>query len=71
MQRKFERTQRELQELRKSYIKRKDATRQQVQALSAEHESLKKMLASNDTDRDLEDTEKRLKHYERCVGSFL
>mmetsp|Transcript_7547 Transcript_7547/g.11198 ORF Transcript_7547/g.11198 Transcript_7547/m.11198 type:complete len:604 (-) Transcript_7547:179-1990(-) len=67
MQRKFERTQRELQELRKSYIKRKDATRQQVQALSAEHESLKKMLASNDTDRDLEDTEKRLKHYERTI----
>jgi hypothetical protein len=36
-----------------------------VQGLSAEHESLKKQLASNDTDKDLEDTEKRLKHYER------
>lgn len=65
--RKFERTQRELQELRKSYIKRRDATRQQVQGLSAEHESLKKQLASHETDKDLEDTEKRLKHYERTI----
>mmetsp|Transcript_8599 Transcript_8599/g.9120 ORF Transcript_8599/g.9120 Transcript_8599/m.9120 type:complete len:597 (+) Transcript_8599:66-1856(+) len=67
VQRKFERTQRELQELRKSYIKRRDATRQQVQALSAEHESLKKQLAGNETDKELEETEKRLRHYERTI----
>jgi uncharacterized protein involved in exopolysaccharide biosynthesis len=65
VQRKFDRTQRELQELRKSYIKRRDATRQQVQSLSAEHESLKKQLAGNETDKELEETEKRLRHYER------
>ena len=71
MQRKFDRTQRELQELRKSYIKRRDATRQQVQSLSAEHESLKKQLAGNETDKELEETEKRLRHYERSVRAKL
>lgn len=65
--RKFDRTQRELQDLRKSYIKRRDALRQQIQGISAESESLKKQLASHDTDKELEETEKRLKHYERTI----
>jgi intraflagellar transport protein 74 len=65
--RKFDRTQRELQELRKSYVKRRDSIRQQIQGISAESESLKKQLASNDTDKELEETEKRLKHYERTI----
>lgn len=47
-------------------MKRRDATRQQVQSLSAEHESLKKQLAGNEADKELEETEKRLRHYERC-----
>lgn len=41
--------------------------RQQIQSVSAEHESLKKQLNSNEINRDLEDTEKRLKHYERGI----
>lgn len=65
--RKFDRTQRELQELRKSYVKRRDSIRQQIQGISAESESLKKQLASNETDKELEETEKRLKHYERTI----
>lgn len=65
--RKFDRTQRELQELRKSYVKRRDSIRQQIQGISAESESLKKQLASHDTDKELEETEKRLKHYERTI----
>lgn len=65
--RKFDRTQRELQELRKSYVKRRDSIRQQIQSISAESESLKKQLASNEADKELEETEKRLKHYERTI----
>ena len=65
--RKFDRTQRELQDLRKSYVKRRDSIRQQIQGISAESESLKKQLASHDTDKELEETEKRLKHYERTI----
>ena len=41
--------------------------RQQVQALSVEHESLKKTLNSSDIAREVDDTEKRLKHYERSI----
>jgi chromosome segregation ATPase len=63
----FDRTQQRLQELRRGYMKRRDAMRQQVQALSAEHEQLKRSLNSHDTARDLDDMEKRLKHYERSI----
>ena len=38
-----------------------------MQALSAEHENLKRSLNNNDTAKDLEDMEKRLKHYERSI----
>lgn len=65
LMRTFERTQSYLTELKKSYIKRRDATRQQVQAMSAENESLKKQLNSNDTAKELDETEKRLKNYEK------
>lgn len=63
----FDNTQLTLQELRHSYIKRRDAMRQQVQALSVEHEGLKKTLNGHDVGRELEDSEKRLKHYERSI----
>lgn len=63
----FDRTQEKLQDLRRAYMKRRDAMRQQVQALSAEHEHLKRNLNSHDTARDLDDMEKRLKHYERSI----
>jgi hypothetical protein len=33
--------------------------------LSSEHEALKKQLASNETDRALEESEKKLKYNER------
>jgi len=63
----FEATQQQLTELRHSYIKRRDALRQQVQAANAEHESAKRLLVNHDTARELDDTEKRLKHYERSI----
>jgi len=63
----FEATQQQLTELRHSYIKRRDALRQQVQAANAEHESAKRLLVNHDTARELDDTEKRLKHYERTI----
>jgi len=63
----FESTQQQLTELRHSYIKRRDALRQQVQAANAEHESAKRLLVNHDAARELDDTEKRLKHYERSI----
>lgn len=63
----FEHTKQQLVELRHSYIKRRDALRQQVQAANAEHESAKRVLINHDFARELDDTEKRLKHYERSI----
>ena len=67
LRKRFENTQQLLQEQRRSYIKRRDAMRQQVQALTAEHESIKRSLNNNDTAKDLEDMEKRLRHFERTI----
>ena len=41
--------------------------RQHIQSASAEYEVLKKSLNSNDVGRDLDDTEKCLKRYERTI----
>lgn len=41
--------------------------RQQVQSASVEHEAAKRALSNHDTARELDDTEKRLKHYERSI----
>ena len=35
--------------------------------MSTEYESLKKALASSEVAKEIEDTEKRLKHYERTI----
>jgi intraflagellar transport protein 74 len=67
LRRRYDKTQGKLQDLKRSYIKRRDAMRAQVQSVSAENESLKRSLAGNDTFKDLEDTEKRLKQYERTI----
>jgi intraflagellar transport protein 74 len=63
----FEVTKLHLLDLRSSYTKRRDGMRQQVQAASVEHEAIKRALSSNETARELDDTEKRLKHYERSI----
>ena len=55
------------QELKQTYIKRKETMRQQIQSVSVEHETLKKSLNANDVARELDETEKRLKHYERSI----
>merc|ERR1711991_772776 len=67
LRRRFEATQSLLQEQRRSYIKRRDAMRQQVQAVSAEHENIKRSLNNNDTSKDLEDMEKNLRQKERTI----
>ena len=67
LRKRFETTQQLLQEQRRSYVKRRDAMRQQVQALSAEHENVKRALNNNETAKDLDDMEKRLRHYERTI----
>ena len=67
LRRAFDTTKQQLTELRTSYTKRRDAMRQQVQAASVEHEAVKRALSGHDTARELDDTEKRLKHYERSI----
>ena len=63
----FDATKQLLLDQRQSYSKRRDSMRQQVQAASMEHEAVKRSLNANDTARELDDTEKRLKHYERSI----
>lgn len=67
MKRAFDTTQNKLHELKQLYMKRRDTMKQQVQALSMEHDVLKKSLNNNEIARDIDDTEKRLKHYERSI----
>lgn len=67
IRREFDATQSKLSDLKSGYVKRRDTMRQQVQSLSIEHESLKKALGANEVAREIDDTEKRLKHYERSI----
>ena len=67
LRRAFDNTQVQLQELKQSYIKRKESMKQQVNSISADHEALKKTLNASDIARDIDDTEKRLKHFERSI----
>lgn len=67
LRRRFEQTQQTLQEQRRGYIKRRDAMRQQVQAISTEHEHIKRTLNNDDTAKDLEDMEKNLRQKERTI----
>jgi hypothetical protein len=67
MRKVFDATMQTLNEQKSSYHKRRDAMRQQVQALSVEHEGIKKSINAHDIARELDDTEKRLKHCERSI----
>jgi len=67
LRREFDNTQEKLVELKQHYIKRRDTMRQQIQSVNVEFESLKKILGSNDTAKEIDETEKRLKHYERSI----
>lgn len=48
-------------------IKKTSGTATQIQQITIEHESLKKNLNANEVAREIDDIEKRLKHFERCV----
>eukprot|EP01034_Spumella_vulgaris_P025433 gene25433-31896_t len=67
IRREFDHTQGRLTDLKQVYIKRRDTMRQQIQSVSIENEALKKSLGANEVAREIEDTEKRLKHYERSI----
>lgn len=67
LRRRYETTQQKLMEMKQNYIKRRDAMRLQVQAVSNDNESLKRQLNNNDAYKELEETEKRLKQYERTI----
>ena len=63
----FEMTKSLLLEQKQGYLKRRDSSRQQNQSVNAEYELLKKSLNLNEIGKELEDTEKRLRHYERTI----
>lgn len=67
VKRRYERTKVELLDLHAQYVKRRDGMRQQMQSVSAENEGLKKMLSANETARELEETERRLKQAEKVI----
>lgn len=67
LRREFDDTQAKLTEYKKTYGKRRDSMRQQVQSVSIEHDGLKKSWNANDVAREIDDVEKRLKHYERAI----
>jgi hypothetical protein len=55
----------ELQEKRTSYIRRRDMMKQEANIVAEENESVRKSLSVNDVHKDLEETEKKLRHFER------
>lgn len=67
LRREFNTTKTYLQDLKNSYLKRRDTMRQQIQSVSAEYEALKKQLNSHEVGRELTETENRLKHNERAI----
>ena len=67
IRRKFESTKKELEESKLGYIKRRDSIKQQVMSASTEYEQLKKTLNGHETAREMDDSEKRLRHNERNI----
>jgi predicted nucleic acid-binding Zn-ribbon protein len=67
LRRDFDNTHAQLTELKQTYVKRKDAMRQQIQSITVEHETLKKSLNSHDIAREIDDTERILKQKERAI----
>ncbi|CAM9299562.1 unnamed protein product [Discosporangium mesarthrocarpum] len=63
-------TKEHLQNLNMQYTRRRDAMRVQVQQLSAENESNKKILASSETGKTLEALEQKLRTYETNIFSL-
>lgn len=67
LRRRYETTQDALNDLKRGYIKRRDGMRLQVQSVSSENEALKRQCSNNETFKELEDTERRLKQFERTI----
>ena len=67
LHRSFDSMKTNLLHAKSDYLTRKEAMKQQVARAAMENETLKKQLAGHDVAKDLEETEKRLRHYERTV----
>lgn len=67
LRKRYEQTQEDLSDLSKNYARRRDTMRSQVQSISADNEALKRNLNNNETHKELEETEKRLKGNERTI----
>lgn len=67
IRREFAQTKTHLGDLKNNYMKRRDTLRMQIQSISVEHESLKKQLNANEIARELDATEKTLKHKENGI----
>jgi intraflagellar transport protein 74 len=53
--------------MKRGYVGRSDAIKQQVNMVSAQYEQKKRNLAENDTARDMETLENKLRHYEQNI----
>lgn len=62
-----DRSRRQLQDMKRGYVGRSDAIKQQVNMVSAQYEQKKRNLAENDTARDMETLENKLRHYEQNI----
>lgn len=62
-----ERTRKQLTAMKRGYVGRRDGIKQQVHMLSGQYERKKQALADNDTAREMETLENKLRHYEQNI----
>jgi intraflagellar transport protein 74 len=67
VRREFDDTKTKLMKLRNDYIRRRDTMRQQIQALSAEHEKLKEKLQHHEIGKELEEMENAMRFHESTI----
>lgn len=56
-----------LNNLKTQYVKRRDILKSQIQSISSEYENLKQKLNNDEIYLEFQDTEKKLRHYERQI----
>lgn len=62
-----DRTRSQLQQAKRGYVSRRDAIKQQVNMVTNQYERQKSMLAENDTAKQMEALESKLRHYEQNI----
>jgi len=67
LHRSFDAMKADLLQAKSNYLLRKESMKQQVAKTAMENEALKKQLSGHEIAKELDETEKRLRHYERTV----